>query len=33
MKKVKKDFVQILPPKKERSKMFKTILEEKGEER
>jgi putative transposase len=33
MKKVKKDFVQILPPKKERSKMFKTILEEKIREK
>lgn len=33
MKKAKKDFVQILPPKKERSKMFKTVLEEKIREK
>jgi hypothetical protein len=33
MKKVEKDFIRILPPKEERSKMFKTVLEEKGEER
>jgi len=33
MKKVGKDLIRILPPKEERSKMLKIVLEEKGEER